>query len=295
MNDAIPMSNGPHPAPRKPDFRLPEGTCDTHCHAFGPVERFPYAPERKYTPAETPKESLAALHAHLGVGRAVIQQASSQGTDNRTVLDAIASAPERYRGVVMITPEVPDAELQALDAGGITGARFTFLSSLGGTPDMAGFVAMMERIGPLGWHADLHAQAEDIPPFAEMAEKMGVHVVLDHMGRITPDSGPAPLDALIDVMQCPNIWVKVTNADRFTQEGAPFADVAFIARALVDAAPDRVLWGTDWPHVNAPGGVAVDDGDLVDFVASYLPEPELRQKLLVDNPARLYGFAPGSG
>ncbi len=292
MNDEIPMSNGPHPNPRKPEFALPPGSCDCHCHVFGPQDRFPYSPTRKYTPPEAPKDDLARLLETLGIERAVIVQASIQGTDNRAVLDAIASNPERYRGVAMIDDTVSEEELAALHAGGIRGVRFTILRRLGGTPDLGRFERLLGRIAPFGWHADLHTETGDLPAFAQVSLEMGVPIVIDHMAQVKGPGGinQEPFQSLLDIVKGENCWVKVSCPDRHSGMGFPYSDMSPIARTLVEAVPDRVLWGTDWPHVNAAARQPPDDGDLVDFLPLYLEDAVLQKKLLVDNPARLYGF-----
>lgn len=294
MDGQIKMSNGPDPNPRKPEFALPRGACDCHCHVFGPPDKFPYSPHRKYTPPDAPKEDLARLHEVLGIERAVIVQASSQGTDNRALLDAIASRPGQYRGVAMIDDTVGEAELAALHAGGIRGVRFTLLRHLGGTPDLARFERLLRRIAPFGWHADLHTEAGDLLPFAAASRELGVSIVIDHMAKVKGSGGTdqEPFHMLLDIVKGENCWVKVSCPDRASTLGFPFSDMAPIARALVEAAPDRVLWGTDWPHVNALAKQPPNDGDLVDFLPLYLEDPVLQKKLLVDNPARLYGFDP---
>jgi predicted TIM-barrel fold metal-dependent hydrolase len=280
MNGDIPLSNGPHPDPRKPEFKLPPGACDCHCHVFGPSDRFPLSPSRKYTPPDAPKEDLAGLHEVLGIERAVIVQASVQGTDNRAVLDAIASRPDRYRGVAIIEDGLGAEDLAALDAGGIRGARFTILRRLGGAPDFARFERLLGRIAPFGWHADLHAEADDLPPFARLSREMGVPIVIDHMAKVKGEGGAdqEQFQTLLDIARDENCWIKVSCPDRGSGMGFPFSDMVAIARALIEAAPDRVLWGTDWPHVNARAKRPPNDGDLVDFLPLYMDAAILQKK-----------------
>lgn len=273
---------------RKPDFRLPAGACDAHCHVFGPADRFPYAPERRYTPADAPKDMLAALHAHLGIARAVIVQASCHGADNSAMLDAIASKPADCRGVAIVDESFDDKALARLHEGAVRGARFNFVRHLGGAPDMSAFHRMVERIKPLGWHVVLHLDAPDIIALSEMIRRLPVPFVIDHMGRVDASLGteqPA-FRALLDLTRLDRCWVKVSGAERISRH--PFAAAVAIARALVEAAPDRVLWGTDFPHPNLKE--PVDEADLVDLIPQFAPTPESQRRLLVDNPARLYGF-----
>ncbi|MGH7881089.1 MAG: amidohydrolase family protein [Candidatus Binataceae bacterium] len=275
-------------ARRKPRFRPPAGTCDTHCHVFGPVDRFPYAPGRRYTPEDAPKETLAALHAHLGIDRAVIVQASCHGTDNRAMLDCIASDPKRYRGVAIADDCFTGADYDRLHAGGVRGVRFNFVKHLGGAPDMDVFNRVIDRIKTRGWHVVLHLDAPDIVPLSSMIRALPLPFVIDHMGRVPAAAGAdqPPLRALFELALLDKCWIKVCAAERISMP--PYAAAVPIARGLVEAAPTRVLWGTDFPHPNATH--EADEADLVDLVPQYAPDAAAQRRLLVDNPARLYGF-----
>ena len=273
---------------RKPRFKLPPGSCDAHCHVFGPGDRFPYAPNRRYTPADAPKEMLRALHDHLGVERAVIVQASCHGADNAAMLDCIASDPKRYRGVAIVDDGFTDADYDRLHAGGVRGVRFNFVKHLGGAPDMAVFNRVIDRIKDRGWHVVLHVDAPDIVPLSDMIRGLPLPFVIDHMGRVPSAAGVVqlPLRALIELARRDNGWIKVCGSERISMP--PYAAAVPIAHALVAAAPTRVLWGTDFPHPNATH--EADEADLVDLVAQFAPEVLAQKRLLVDNPARLYGF-----
>jgi 2-pyrone-4,6-dicarboxylate lactonase len=274
---------------RRPRFKLPPGACDTHCHVFGPAETFPYAPNRRYTPDDAPKEALAALHRHLGIERAVIVQASCHGTDNRAMLDAIAADPARRRGVAIVDDGFTTADYEALRRGGVRGVRFNFVRHLGGAPDLAVFHRALDRIKGLGWHVVLHLDAPDIIPLAEMIRGLPLPFVIDHMGRVpgAPGVEQAPLRALLELAKLENCWIKVCGAERISMP--PYAEAVPIARAIVQATPDRVLWGTDFPHPNPTH--AADEADLVDLVPLFAPDMAVQQKLLAGNPARFYGFA----
>jgi predicted TIM-barrel fold metal-dependent hydrolase len=283
---APPLSN-----PSQPDYRPPRLACDAHCHVFGPPEKFPYAAGRPYTPAEpAPKERLARLHAHLGLTRAVVVQATPHGADNRAVLDAIAASGGGWRGVALVGAAVTDRELELLHAGGVRGVRFNFVRHLGGAPDPAFFDRTVQRVKALGWHVELHFDAEDIGAHRELLRRMPIPYVIDHMGRVKSDGGldqPA-LAALLALLRDERAWVKVSGAERVSASGKrPFRDAIPIAQAIIAAAPERVLWGTDWPHPNVPSEMP-DDGELVDLLAAFCPDEALRRKVLVDNPARLY-------
>jgi predicted TIM-barrel fold metal-dependent hydrolase len=273
---------------RKPRFKLPSGATDAHCHVFGPGDKFPYAPNRRYTPEDAPKEMLAALRAHLGIDRAVIVQASCHGTDNAAMLDCIASDPKRYRGVAIVDDSFTDADYDRLDAGGVRGVRFNFVKHLGGTPDMAVFNRVIDRVKDRGWHVVLHLDAPNIIPLSDTIRKLPLPFVIDHMGRVPSAAGveQPPLRALIELSAHENCWIKVCGAERIAMP--PYTAAVPIARALLEAAPSRVLWGTDFPHPNATH--AADEADLVDLLPQLAATPLAQHCLLVDNPARLYGF-----
>lgn len=275
-------------ARRAPKFRLPAGACDAHCHVFGPADRFPYAPGRRYTPDDAPKETLAALHDFLGVERVVIVQASCHGTDNRAMIDAIAAAPRRIRGVCVADDGFTERDFEILHEGGVRGVRFNFVRHLGGAPDMTVFWRVLDRVKPLGWHVVLHMDAVDIEALTPTIRKLTIPFVIDHMGRVESSKGveqPA-FKSLLDLVRMDDCWIKVSGAERISFP--PYAAALPFARALVEAAPDRCLWGTDFPHPNPTH--EADEADLVDLIPAFAPEPGLQNKLLVANPARLYGF-----
>ncbi len=273
---------------RKARFMLPAGATDAHCHVFGPVAKFPYAPNRRYTPEEAPKEMLRALHDHLGIERSVIVQASCHGTDNAAMLDCIASDPKRYRGVAIVDDSFIDKDYEKLHLGGVRGVRFNFVRHLGGAPDIGLFNRVIDRIKAHGWHVVLHLDAGNIIPLSDMIRKLPLPFVIDHMGRVPAKNGldQPPLEALLELARLENAWIKVCGAERISMP--PYAVAAPIAHALVEAAPERVLWGTDFPHPNATH--EVDEADLVDLVPQYATDATAQKRLLVDNPARLYGF-----
>jgi 2-pyrone-4,6-dicarboxylate lactonase len=285
MSKPIP---GPDPKPVKPKYSPPPLACDAHCHIFGPGDRFPYAPERRYTPPDSSKEKLRALHRHLGLARAVLVQASCHGGDNRAMLDAIAWSGGAWKGVAMVGDEVTERELRELHEGGVRGVRFNFVRHLGGAPDSSVFERTLTMIAPLGWHVVLHFDAEDIEAHADLFGRMRVPFVIDHMGRVDAGQGleQRPFAMLLDLMKNPLAWVKVSGPERISAAGKPFRDAIPFAAALAQAAPDRVLWGTDFPHPNVK--IMPNDGELLDLFAQTIPDAVLRKRILVDNPARLY-------
>lgn len=280
----------PVPDTRKPRFTMPAGACDAHCHIFGPGAVFPYAPDRAYTPPDAPFEALVRLHEKLGLARAVIVHASCHGADMRATLDGIARSGGRFRGTAIIDESYGDAEFQRMHEGGIRGVRFNFVQHLGGRPDLAFFRRTVDRLKAMGWHLILHLDATDLVEFADLFRKVPVPMVIDHMGRVVAKDGleQKPFKVLLDFMRNDNTWVKVCGAERVSSLGPPFTDAVPFAQALIAAAPDRILWGTDWPHPNVKH--MPNDGDLVDLIPLMAPDPALQRKILVDNPARLYGF-----
>jgi 2-pyrone-4,6-dicarboxylate lactonase len=277
---------------RKPKFVMPALACDAHCHVFGPANIFPYAPDRTYTPPDAPRQALAALHKMLGITRAVIVQASCHGTDNTATLDAIASSGGRYRGVAVVDDSFDEAQAEKLHKGGIRGVRFNFVKHLGGVPDLAVFRRVVERLKPLGWHLVVHMDAGELVEYYDMLRTLPVPFIVDHMGRVQAAAGldQPPFKALLKLMELDNAWVKVCGPERVSTAGPPFTDAVPFAAALIEKAPDRVLWGTDWPHPNIAKYMP-NDADLVDLVPLFAPDAALQHRILVQNPDRLYDFS----
>ncbi len=287
-----------YPTPTKPQFRLPPGAVDAHCHVFGPGEQFPYAPERKYTPCDASKAQLFALRDHLGFARNVIVQATCHGADNRALVDALRHSGDKARGVATVRRSVTDPELAELHAAGVRGVRFNFVKRLVDFTPKDELLDIARRIAPLGWHVVVYFEAVDLPELWDFFTALPTRVVVDHMGRPDvklPVDGPE-FALFVKLMQeHDNVWSKVSCPERLSESGPPaldgeraaYRDVVPFARRLVELFPDRVLWGTDWPHPNLKHHMP-DDGLLVDFIPHIAPTPELQQKLLVDNPMRLY-------
>ncbi|WP_233830189.1 amidohydrolase family protein [Paraburkholderia sp. ZP32-5] len=271
---------------------LPPGACDAHCHIFGPGERFPYAAQRSYTPADAPYETLAALHRELGIARAVIVQGACHGHDHAALLDALARSGGAYRGVALLVPEASDADVRALHEGGVRGARFNFVAHLGGAPSLDAFRNAVERIVPLGWHVCIHTDITALKSWLPHLASLPVPFVIDHMARVDASKGVDHADfrLLQEVAKLDHAWVKISGVDRISRSGAPFAEGVACMRALIEANPARILWGTDWPHPNVAGAVPREP-DLLDALFAACPDDSVRQRVLVDNPARLYDFA----
>ena len=288
---SIPTCRAPDSDTRKPDYVPPTGACDAHCHIFGPGSVYPYAPGRKYTPPDAPLERFRELQATLGLERAVLVNASCHGVDNTVILDAIAQSGGLYRGVANVDGSLDDRALEQLHEGGIRGVRFNFVKHLGGAPDMTIFHRVVNRIKALGWHVVLHFDAADLLEYKPLLDGLPVPFVIDHMGRVPTGAGlqQQPFRLLLDAVRRETCWVKICGAERISTAGPPFTDAVPFAQALLEVCSDRILWGTDWPHPNIRKHMP-NDGDLVDLIPQFMPDPAVQQKVLVDNPHRLYGF-----
>ncbi|MEM8684329.1 MAG: amidohydrolase family protein [Pseudomonadota bacterium] len=280
-----------HPDPSQPDFTVPAGAVDAHCHVFGPGAEFPYAPTRKYTPCDASKEQLWALRDHLGFERNVIVQATCHGTDNRALVDAIQHSHGKARGVASVGSDVSDEELQDLSDAGVRGVRFSFVKRLVDVLPHDTLVSVGERIQPFGMHLVIYVESQDLPELGDFFASLPGIVVFDHMARPDVSRGvdSAEFDAFLRLLdRNADMWAKVSCPERLSLSGAPgYNDVVPFARRVVEAFPDRVLWGTDWPHPNMKSHVP-DDGKLVDYIPKIAPTNVLQHKLLVDNPMRLY-------
>ena len=287
-----------YPNPSKPRLTLPAGAVDAHCHVFGPGDVFPYAPERKYTPCDASKQQLFALRDHLGFARNVIVQATCHGADNRALVDALQSAGKLARGVATVRRSVTDEELQAMHDAGVRGVRFNFVKRLVDFTPKEELLEIADKIAPLGWHIVVYFEAADLPELWDFFTHLPTTVVVDHMGR--PDVSK-PVDGeefelFVKLMaEHPNIWSKLSCPERLSLTGPKalngeqhaYTDVVPFARRLMQQFPDRVLFGTDWPHPNLKDHMP-DDGLLVDYLAQIATTPQELQQILVDNPMRLY-------
>ncbi len=279
-----------HPNPSKPTFKAPPGSIDAHCHVFGPGNVFPYSPNRKYTPGDAPKEELFKLRDFLGFDRNVIVQASCHGTDNAAMVDALEAAGEKARGIAVVDVDVTTDDLKAMDTAGVRGVRFNFLKRLVDATPRENYVTITNKIVPLGWHIVIYFEAPELEGLVPFIESLPTIVVVDHMGRPDVDLGtdhPQWHRFLKLMDENENIWVKVSGPERLSKTGPPYDDVVRFARALVERYPDRVLWGTDWPHPNMETHMP-DDGLLVDVIPRIATTEALQRKLLVENPMRLY-------
>ncbi len=288
--------------PTKPRFQLPPGSVDAHCHVFGPGNTFPYAPERKYTPCDASAAQLFALRDHLGFARNVIVQATCHGADNRALVDACQRSEGKARGVATVKRSVSDEELRMLHTAGVRGVRFNFVKRLVDFTPKDELLEIAARVKALGWHIVIYFEAVDLPElwhfFTAVHNDVGATIVVDHMGRPDvnqPVDGPEFGLFVRFMHDHARVWSKVSCPERLSVTGpkamhgeqAAYRDVVPFARRMVETFPDRVLWGTDWPHPNLKDHMP-DDGLLVDFIPHIATTADLQHKLLVANPMRLY-------
>ncbi len=279
-----------HAAPSKPRFTPPPGAVDAHCHVFGPMAEFPFSAKAKYLPEDAGPERLFALRDHLGFARNVVVQASCHGTENAATLNAIARSDGRARGVAVVDPAISAGGLKTLHDGGIRGVRFNFLKRLVDDAPKDKFIEIAKRVEALGWHVVIYFEADILEEMLPFLDAIPTPIVIDHMGRPSISQGPdgpeiTAFKALLDSRE--DIWTKVSCPDRLSDQGDPWEDFVQVVRPLVERYPDRVLWGTDWPHPNMQGSIP-DDGHLVDVIPRIAPTADLQRRLLVDNPMRLY-------
>jgi len=279
-----------HPNPKKPDFQLPKGAVDAHCHVFGPSPEFPFAPERKYTPCNAGKEKLFELRDHLGFTRNVIVQATCHGKDNRAMMDACRASVGLARGVASVGADITKEELSDMHEAGVRGVRFNFVKRLVDATPKSVFLEIAAKIQDFGWSTVVYFEAQDLEDLEPFLQELPGIIVIDHMGRPNVKNGAEHIDfkRFISLMENnPLIWSKVTCPERLTIAGPPYDDVVPFYQAIVDRFEDRVLWGTDWPHPNMKSHMP-DDGALVDYIPRIARTVQQQEKLLVTNPMRLY-------
>ena len=290
-DDLTPTIPPPDPNPKKPRFKPPPLACDSHFHVFGPHGKFPYAANRPFTPTDAPKEDLFRLHALLGFERGVVVQSTCHGSDNSVLVDLLAAGKGRYRGVALLDPWTRQEEVDRLDDAGVRGVRLHFYFPRGGEPmrrdDM---LQVIEKVAPNGWHIEMQFGGHGLLDYYDFITAIEAPVVIDHIGRIDIGEGlhGKTFSVLRRLLDRGNVWVKLSGADRITKQPYPYADAVPFARDLAAHAPERVVWGTDWPHPNH--NAVPNDGELVDLIPEIAPDERTRRLMLVDNPAKLFGF-----
>jgi predicted TIM-barrel fold metal-dependent hydrolase len=283
----------PDPAPRKPRLVFPARACDCHAHILGPAARHAYAPERVYTPPDCLAPDYRAMLAVLGLQRAVLVQPSVYGTDNTVMLQALREAGPAFRGVAVVDGGVGDAELESLHAAGVRGVRINVVDvkeGRGALP-VERLRALARRIARFGWHLELLVHVDEFANLDRDLAHLPVDVVLGHLGYMRSDKGiDSPgFQALLRLLKGGRAWVKLTGPYRISTLAMPHPDVVPFSRAVLETAPGQVVWGSDWPHVMVKGAMP-NDGDLADLLLDWIPDEGLRRRVLVENPARLYGF-----
>ena len=279
-----------HPDPKKPNFQLPKGAVDAHCHVFGPSPEFPFAPERKYTPCNAGKDKLFELRDYLGFERNVIVQATCHGTDNSAMVDACRAAGELARGVASVRSDITASELGEMHEAGVRAVRFNFVKRLVNATPREVFLEIAGKIQEFGWSTVVYFEASDLVDLQPFLQQLPGIIVVDHMGRpdVTKGVDHPDFQRFMDLMSGnENMWCKVTCPERLTVAGPPYEDVVPYYKAILQEFEDRVLWGTDWPHPNMKSHMP-DDGALVDYIPQIAETSAQQQKLLVNNPMRLY-------
>ena len=295
MSQAPPCA-APDFAPRQPQLKVPAGSCDCHAHILGPAARFPYSDERVYTPPDCLLADYRAMLTALGLARAVLVQPSVYGSDNRVLLNALDAMQGAWRGVAVVEPDVSASALQEMHAAGVRGVRVNVVDvqSNKGVLPLKQLRGLAERIAPLGWHMEFLLHVHEFPRLDQQLAGFPVDVVFGHLGYLPTHLGigDAGFQALLRLLQAGRAWVKLTGPYRLSGSKLPYADVAPFAHALLDAEPRQIVWGSDWPHVMVKGAMP-NDGDLMDMLSTWIPDPSIRHQVLVSNPERLYGFQSG--
>ncbi len=291
-----PYCLAPSPEVELSSFEMPTGACDTHAHVISSSAAHPMASSRSYTPPPAPGEKYLAMLDTVGFARGVLIQISVYGTDNRYMLEVLAQNPDRLRGIAVVTPEVTDRELEAMHATGVRGLRINVLFPGAGLSFDA-MEVLARRIAPLGWHMQFLVDGRELPGLLPRMRKLPCPGVIDHMGHLPAALGfqHPGFQAVRELVANHGWWVKLSGAYRISDDFEHFADVVPIAQGLIEAAPDRVVYGSDWPHVAIPR--VPDTGRLRNLLKVWAPDPATRDRILMDNPSRLYGFPgiPGVG
>lgn len=282
-----------HRNPKTPQPKAPPKSCDSQFHVFGPVERYPIRPGAVYCLPEATLEAALAMHKTLGIERGVIVQSTAYGTDFRVLYDALAKAGPNYQGCAVIDDSVSDQELQRLHDAGVRGARFNFWKRLNLVPTPEQFKRSIARVQELGWYAKLNMPVDDLMEMQELFNPLEIKMVIDHFCHPEFERGlhHPSVKFLTNLLGRGNWWMMLSNGDRWSITGKPWDDAVDFAKVYIDAAPDRMIWGSDWPHPLVPLDESPkDDGELIELAYRYTDDNEIRRKLFVDNPAKLFGF-----
>jgi predicted TIM-barrel fold metal-dependent hydrolase len=284
------LTQAPDPDVKRPTLKAPPAACDSHIHLFGPAARYPFAPNTPYTSHDALPETFIALQDRLGLSTAVIVSPGAYGRDYSLLADVLARYPQRFRGIALVRPDITDAELARLTQLGVRGVRMMSAKRGRHVPNLEPETAA--RVHAHGWHVQFYPHGADIVEYADELLALRNDIVLDHFASIPVAGGvdqPA-MKTVLRMLDTGRVWVKLSGPMRCTADDMPYAAVTPLARALVAHAPERLVWGSDWPHVNLDGRAMPNDGDLFDLLAEWVPDERTRNRILVDNPNRLYGF-----
>lgn len=290
MSATPPVCSPADPAPRRPSWTPPPGAVDAHTHIF--ESRYPLVEDRSYTPPDAPLEQMLAMHDTLGIERVVFTQPSIYGPDSSAILDAMARIPDRARCIIAADPDVTETTLADLDAKGVRGVRINLDNPGGSTIPLSGIPHFAHRIAEVGWHLEFLFMAEDLPELAPMLRDLPIQKSIAHFGYMPAAEGVEypPFQLLLDLVRDGDTWVKLSSPYRLrVSDMPPWPEAVPLAHALIEAAPDRMLWATDWPHPFKFAGVP-NDADLLEQLVLWAPDETTRNRILVDNPARLYRF-----
>ena len=289
-----PLCASPDFKPRKPRLKLPKGACDSHAHICGPITDFDYSTERIYTPPDCLLSEYTKMLSTLDISKAVLVQPSIYGADNTVMLKAMAEATIPIRGVAVVDGSISDNELDEMHKAGVRGVRYNIVDVADPSGDIPldDVKAMAERIKSMGWHVEFLIHTDDYANFDEIFSDFPTDIVVGHLGYMRPgqDTNIPGFQALLRLMQAGKCWTKLTGPYRISSGDVPYADTIPFAHALMEAAPDQVIWGTDWPHVMVKKPMP-NDGDICDLLADWIPDAENLKRVLVDNPNRLYDLS----
>lgn len=291
-NPQPPLTQPPDPHPKQPKLQAPAGAIDCHIHLFGPADRHPFHPGSRYVSADALPQTHIALQDTLGLAGAVVVSGGGYGQDTRHLEEVLERFPQRFRGVALLPDDVTRAQVARLDQLGVRGARFVSAGHRGALPRLSGSRRVVDLVADFGWHVQFYPHGADLLEHADELLALPTPVVLDHFAAIPAAGGPAQpaLQRLLQMLDSGRVWVKLSGPMRCTPGDYPYAPVTPIAQALVRHAPQRLLWGSDWPHVNMNGRRMPNDGDLFDLLGEWVPDAATRRAILVDHPRELYGF-----
>ena len=284
------LTKGPDADPKKPKIKAPPGACDTHIHLFGPAAKYPFAPDSPYTSRDALPETFMALQDTLGLSTAVIVSPGGYGRNYSLLADVLTKYPERFRGIALLRDDTPSSEIERLTRLGVRGMRMMSHKRGQHVPNYSKEIAA--RVHEHGWHIQFYPHGTDIIEYADKLLALPNQVVLDHFASIPAAGGidqPA-VKAVLKMLDSGRVWLKLSGPMRCTDEPPPYPSLTPLAHVFVKHAPDRMVWGSDWPHVNLDGMVMPNDGDLLDLLAEWVPEAAARNRILTQNPKALYGF-----